>query len=221
MPRHDFYRAVLREFRASGIPFLVAGAYGLRHYARVYRDTKDLDLFVRGEDHRPAIRWFRRQGYDAKIVAGHWLGKIRHGPDFVDLIYRSRNGLCHVDDDWFRHAEPGRLFGVPVRYAPVEEMIWSKAFVMARDRFDGADIAHLLHARGGTLDWARLLRRFEEHMPVLLSHLMLFAFIYPNGRLCRGTLLSQSDYRHDVTKWGYADARLLPHGTLKKGQLNQ
>ena len=61
-------------------------------------------------------------------------------------------------------------------------MIWQKALVMERERFDGADVAHLLRARGERLDWDRLLRRFDDHWPVLLSHLILFDFIYPSER---------------------------------------
>ena len=75
------------------------------------------------------------------------------------------------------------MLDVPVRLVPAEEMIWQKAFVMERERFDGADIAHLLRARAGFLDWKRLLRRFEgPHGRVLLVHLILFGFIYPDEK---------------------------------------
>ena len=120
-----------------------------------------------------------------------------------------------------------------VNFCPVEELIWSKSFVMERERYDGADIAHIIRARGGRLDWPRLLRRFETHWHVLLSHLILFDFIYPAERsvipgwlirdllqrleaeqarplsrnhVCRGTLLSRSQYRTDVEDLGYQDA---------------
>jgi hypothetical protein len=58
-------------------------------------------------------------------------------------------------------------------------MIWQKAFIMERERFDGADVAHLLRARADKMDWDRLLARFDDHWPVLLSHLILFGYIYP------------------------------------------
>ncbi len=112
---------------------------------------------------------------------------------------------------------------------------------MERERYDGADIAHLVRARGKELDWARLLRRFGPHWQVLLSHLILFSFIYPCerarvphwvlddlvqrmqsqiaahaqcDRACRGTLLSRSQYRVDVETWGYEDARHQPIGSM-------
>jgi hypothetical protein len=61
-------------------------------------------------------------------------------------------------------------------------MIWSKAFVQERERFDGADVAHLIRSVGVGLDWGRLLRRFGPHWRVLLSHLVLFGYIYPRER---------------------------------------
>ncbi len=60
-------------------------------------------------------------------------------------------------------------------------MIWSKAFIMERERYDGADIAHLILACGRDLDWRRLLGRFGRRWRVLLSHLVLFGFVYPGG----------------------------------------
>src|SRR5207248_659415 len=95
-------------------------------------------------------------------------------------IYNSGNGRCPVDDDWFAHAVWAEVLGTPVSVIPAEEMIWQKSYIMERERFDGADVAHLLRARGPALDWDRLLRRFGAHWRVLLSHLVLFGFVYPS-----------------------------------------
>ena len=35
---------------------------------------------------------------------------------------------------------------MPGPLIPAEEMIWSKAFIMERERYDGADVAHILRA---------------------------------------------------------------------------
>ena len=34
----------------------------------------------------------------------------------------------------------------PARLVPAEEIIWTKAFIMERERYDGADVAHILRA---------------------------------------------------------------------------
>ena len=41
-----------------------------------------------------------------------------------------------------------------------EEMIWMRAYIMERERFDRADIAHILRCYIAELDWWHLVRRF-------------------------------------------------------------
>src|SRR5512145_2809138 len=63
-----------------------------------------------------------------------------------------------------------------------EEMIWQKAFIMERERYDGADVAHLIRTQSDAIDWKRLIGLFGDHWRVLLSHVILFEFIYPTER---------------------------------------
>lgn len=236
-----FYRNVLGCLETAGVDVLVGGAYALAVHTGVERDTKDLDLFLRHGDYARAARILAAAGYDTELTFPHWLGKVQSGPWFVDLIFNSGNGATSVDDAWFEHAAAAEVLGVHAKIVPVEEMIWSKAFLMERERYDGADVAHLLQAAAGTLDWRRLLDRFGAHWRVLLSHLVLFGFIYPGnrsdipawlmdalldrlreetdappagGRLCRGTLLSREQYLHDVHEQSYTDGRRWPFGTM-------
>jgi hypothetical protein len=245
----SFYLAALHTLRRSGIDFLVGGAYALERCTGIARDTKDLDVFVRPEDTERVLAAFAEAGFDTELTFPHWLGKARAGGEMVDVIFSSGNGCARVDDEWFRHAVDDQVMDVPVRLIPVEEMIWSKGLIMERERYDGADVIHLLRARGAGLDWPRLLRRFGSNWRVLLSHLILFGFVYPGerdviptdvmrelmarldretrgpvvdgdeGRLCRGTLLSREQYLLDVERWGYRDARLAPEGTMSEADV--
>jgi hypothetical protein len=175
-----FYRHAMAVLEEAGIPFLVGGAYAFARYTGIVRDTKDFDLFILPRDFDAALAALAAAGYPVERNFPHWLGKAR-GVDgsFVDLIFGSGNGLTPVDEGWFRHARRGDVLGVQVRLCPPEEMLWSKAFIMERERYDGADVAHLLHCCAEQLDWQRLLARFGEHWRVLLSHLVLFDYIYP------------------------------------------
>ncbi|MBI5201267.1 MAG: nucleotidyltransferase [Elusimicrobia bacterium] len=241
-----FYHRVLDVLEAAEVPGLVGGAFALGHYAGIRRDTKDLDVFVMPRDVEKALAAARAAGFSAAVGAPHWLAKIRDGEDLVDLLYGSGNGLAGVDAGWFKYALEGRLDDRNVRLVAPEEMIWSKSYVMERHRYDGADVAHLIHARGTSMDWRRLLERFGPHWPVLMSHVSLFHYIYPgsrkvipawfttelcsrfaiersqpwtDGRICRGTLLSNFEYRHDLESNGYRDARLKPDGPLSPSEL--
>jgi hypothetical protein len=122
-------------------------------------------------------------------------------------------------------------------------MVWSKGYIMERERYDGADVAHIIRACGAELDWSRLLRRFGRDWPVLLTHLILFGYIYPAERkqipawvmhklvrrlseehksgdaaerVCRGTLLSREQYLPDIRRWKYKDPRLSPLGKMSQ-----
>lgn len=232
-----FYQRVLNALTDTGVPFLVGGAYALEHYTGIVRDTKDLDVFVRQRDLEPILECLSRTGCRTELTFPHWLGKAHCGEDYVDVIFSSGNGVAGVDDDWFRHAATGSVLGVPAQICPAEETIWSKAFLMERERFDGADVLHLLLARAETLSWPRLVARFGVHWRVLLAHLVLFGFVYPGerdripadvidellermerethepgpeSRVCRGTLLSREQYLLDVRERGFTDARLSP-----------
>ena len=219
----------------AGIPFLVGGAYALRVYAGIERDTKDFDIFLRQRDLEAALGEFHRQGFHTELTFSHWLAKAYCGDCFIDLIFRAGNGLCDVDDQWFRHTRTEEVLGEKVSLVPVEEMIWMKAYIMERERFDGADIAHLIRCSAEEIDWESLLERFGPDWRVLMSHLVMFGFIYPSeraripaaimeelarrtrdeaggapptDRVCYGTLISREQYLPDIEKWGYRDARL-------------
>jgi hypothetical protein len=175
----QFYRRALTVLQQSEVPFLVGGAYAFERYTGIARHTKDLDIFIRAKDCPRALAALEADGCHGELPFPHWLAKAYCGDHFVDLIFGSGNGIAPVDEAWFAHAVEETVLGVPVRIVPAEEMIWQKALIMERERFDGADVAHLLRARADQLDWARMLARFGEHWPVLLSHLILFGYIYP------------------------------------------
>ncbi len=177
-----FYRWAIQILHGARIPFLVGGAYALAQYTGIVRHTKDFDIFLRRADALRALDTFAAAGYRTELTYPHWLGKVFFGQDFVDVIFSSGNGVAQVDDVWFAQAARARFLGEDVLLVPPEEMIWSKAFVVERERFDGADINHLVRSCGHVLDWQRLLNRFGPYWPVLLSHLLLFNFVYPSER---------------------------------------
>lgn len=244
--KKSFYLRIMELLEGAGIPFLIGGTYAWGHYTGAERSTKDFDLFLKESDVPLARSLFEAAGYRTELPFTHWIAKVFDGEAFVDLIYNSGNGICAVDDAWFHYAESGELFGKPVLLCPVEEIIWQKSFIMERERFDGADVAHLIRAKGDSLDWWRLLCRFQDNWRVLLGHLILFGYVYPAERakvpmevlqklfnrlhrelqaggspepICRGPMLSRAQYLIDVEHWGYHDPRIEPAGPLTLRQL--
>jgi Nucleotidyl transferase of unknown function (DUF2204) len=241
-----FYRDVLTSLERSGVPVLVGGAFALSHFTGIQRPTKDFDLFVRREHIEKALATLAQEGFHTELTFPHWLGKARSDEFLVDLIFGSGNGVAPVDDMWFENAVQAEAVGVPVWLCPAEELLWSKAFVMERERYDGADVIHLLHTQGRKLDWPRLVDRFGPYWRVLMLNLVLYGFVYPGAeppaprwvtdslvtrfqketehppgdeRICRGTLISREQYLIDVLEWGYSDARMEPRGPMSATEI--
>lgn len=237
-----FYRRALVVLARAGVPFLVGGAFAHACYTGIRRSTKDLDLFIRREDYERVAALMEAEGWRSQLTYPHWLAKVYAGEDFIDFIFNSGNGVTPVDGRWFHDNPEAEVLGVPVRVANMEDSLLSKAFIMERERYDGADIAHLLQVNAERLDWPSLLDRFGPNWRVLLAHLTLFGFIYPGERhripawvmerlatrladesrqapaqdphICAGTLLSREQYLHDVEQLGYVDGRLTPASSM-------
>ena len=233
----DAHRRALQVLQEQGFEPMVGGAYALRTHTGIWRDTKDLDLFLRRDDIERALEALAAAGYRTEFTDRLWIAKAFQGPYFVDLIFSSGNGIATVDELWAKRAATCKVLDLDALVIPAEEMIWSKAFIQERERFDGADIHHLLRCKGAQLDWEHLLRRFgDRHWEVLLVHLITFRFSFPchkeqvprwvmeellgrmrrreeepaaADRICRGTLLSRQQYLHETNVEGYLDAREL------------
>ena len=235
-----FYKRAIELLRQSEIPFLLGGAYGVCVYTGLARHTKDVDLFIRAVDLDRALAIFEKDGCRTEKTFPHWLAKVYLGQNVIDLIYAAGNGLGLVDDSWFTRGRDDELLGLPVKVMGPEEIIWMKAFVQERERFDGADIAHMIQSCAESIDWAYLRTRFGADWRVLFSFLVLFGYIYPSERhripadlmqeltrllaheqtalfrerICRGTFLSRAQFLPDVNERGYRDARLEARTTM-------
>ena len=243
-----FYVQVMNRLNAAGIPFLVGGAFALARFTGIERNTKDFDIFVRREDVERTLAALSDETCHTEMTFEHWLAKAICGHDFVDIIFSSGNAVSPVDDEWFEHAPKEHVLGIPALLSPAEEMIWSKAFIMERERYDGADVMHLFLRCGQQLDWGRMLRRFGDHWRVLFAHIVMFNFVYPgeheqipqwviehlmarlqketrepppNRHVCQGPLISRAQYLIDIQLWGHKDARLGPGGFMSGDEVKR
>jgi hypothetical protein len=230
----NFYSSLLETLQSANIRFMIGGAFAFDHFTGISRDTKDIDVFCRQTDVSDILSLLKQRNYKTELTDTRWLAKIFSHDAFADLIFNANNCLSPVDDSWFIHAPYASILGKDVLLMPAEEMIWTKAYVSERDRFDGADIAHLILKCAETLDWNRLLSRFGDQWSILYIHLLYFRFIYPSQakkipdelfdeltkrlsqhadvpvmpqNICNGTLFSPTQYLIDVKDWGYADGR--------------
>jgi hypothetical protein len=226
------FEKALRILVAEKARFLVAGAFATNHYTGIWRNTKDLDIFCEPSWGPRILDILARHGYTTHVEEEHWLGKAKKDGCLIDVIWGGGNWATFVDDHWFEHAETGNVLDVDCLVAPASDMILSKAWVAGRERYDGADIAHLIRARGRTMDWNDLVARFGDHWQLLLQYLILFRFVYPqerdvvpaqlihelaarigtdeeiaDGLGFRGPLVDRYAYLHDLRHDGLPDPR--------------
>lgn len=228
---HAFYREALGLLEECGTNFMLGGAFAMFNYTGIYRDTKDLDVFCKPSEYSRIMKFFADKGYHTELTDVRWLAKIFKGEYYIDLIFDTVNNICTVDDSWYEHASHGEFAGMPVKFIPAEELIWCKIYVQNRERFDGADVNHIILKYGKQLDWKRILFRMDPHWHLLLSQIINFQFVYPadyhdiipkwlfdelmmraneqydippaQERVCRGPVIDQTQYMVDIKDWNY------------------
>jgi hypothetical protein len=177
--QEGLYREVLSVLEDRHLPYAVAGAFALQKHTGICRYTKDLDIFLCSGDVAQALAHLQEHGFECEILDPVWLAKARRDGFFVDLITGMSNAVITVDSSWIELAHPAMIVDVATRVLAPEELLASKLFVTRRERFDGADIAHIIYGTRGRLDWDRVLRHAGEHWEILLWALILFHFVYP------------------------------------------
>lgn len=222
------FRDILQLLGNKGISFAVAGAFALRQHTGICRDTKDLDLFLTPANAGVALEQLAKKGFQCEVCDPVWLFKARQDGFFVDLITGMSNAAIVVEDSWIERAIPAVVEGVKTRVLAAEELVASKLFIARRERFDGADIAHVIYGTRGRLDWQRVLCLAGEHWEMLLWALVLFRYSYPaHTRFVpkeiwcdlmsrfqqvishsepdanfRGSLVDDKQFAIDVNEWG-------------------
>jgi Nucleotidyl transferase of unknown function (DUF2204) len=177
--QQSLFREVLALLEKKRVPFAVAGAFALRQHTGISRDTKDLDLFLTSSNAAKALKVLEREGFECEVCDPVWLFKAHRHEFFVDLITGMSNATIVVDNSWIERAKPGVIYDVTTRVLGAEELIASKLFVTRRERFDGADIAHVIYGSQGKLEWQRVLQLAGENWEMVLWALVLFRYAYP------------------------------------------
>lgn len=227
----ECYRDAVQALQEAGIRCTVGGSFAMHKHTGIWRATKDLDVFLVPADVPRALRELQLRGFETYIEDPVWLAKARRGKYFVDLITGMGNGTLIADEIWINRSVKAEVLGIACTVLAPEEMIASKVFVAFRERFDGADIMHLIRACGRQLDWERLRQLVGEHWLLLYWALVLFAYVYPartdlvpervwselTQRLVdrvknpkkdaafRGSLVDPKMFAIDVNEWGERD----------------
>ena len=177
------YSPVIRAARRRQIPFALGGAFALATYTGRWRNTKDLDLYVRPRDRETmktvlSLNAFRDY-YEELPYDRTWIYRGERDGVIVDVIWSMANHRADVDIRWVTGGPEFNLRGEPVRALPAEELLWAKLYVLQRDRTDWPDLMNILASAGERMDWRHLLRRLGDDRPLLGAVLQVYAWLCP------------------------------------------
>lgn len=181
------YAELILEIARRRIPFAVGGGLAVSAYSGFVRNTKDMDLFILEKQSQEVVEITRELGFEEFTEVPYdrtWSYRCSRDGYIIDFLWRMLNGRSSVDESWLTLGWHLRVRGVPVKLLPVEELIWSKLYILRRDRADWPDILSLLYARGAELDWDRLLSNLGNDRLVLGGLVNLLRWLCP-GRACR------------------------------------
>jgi hypothetical protein len=183
-PDHwETYKCVLDRAAHKKIPFALGGGLAIGVYTGKGRYTKDLDLYVLPQHREEAIKMVTECGmadyFDTKPYDREWIYRAYKDDAIVDSIWAMANKRAMVDEGWLDRGPLIQMFDQEFRVIPPEELIWSKLYVLQRDRCDWPDILNLICATGSDLDWNHLIRRVAEDLPLIKGLVSVFSWISP------------------------------------------
>lgn len=169
--------------REENVEFLIGGGFARAAFTGHWRDTKDIDLYVRPEDRERARRALTQAGfkdyYEKLAYDRRWIYRSYKQDVIVDVIWAMANQRAQVDQGWFDHAPKFKIRGEQLLLVPPEELLWCKLYIIQRDRCDWTDVFNLVHEHGPRMDWPRLIRRLEDDLPLLQAMLNVYGWLCP------------------------------------------
>ncbi|MDP8927911.1 MAG: nucleotidyltransferase family protein [Actinomycetota bacterium] len=161
----DVLREALDVLERAAIPHALMGGLAIAVLGRP-RWTHDIDIFVRPDDARRALRAFEEAGFDVEETNPMWLFKATKSGVLVDLIFRSHG--TYFDDEMLRRSVETAFKGERVRLLPPEDLIVIKVSAFAEHAgYHWFDALALLAT--SEIDWDYLLFRSRRAVRGLLS----------------------------------------------------
>jgi hypothetical protein len=178
------YRRVMDEAERAGVRFAFGGAFATAVYTGDLRNTKDFDFYILPRDREAMVGAITRTGlkdyYERLPYDRQWIYRASTGDVIVDAIWAMANQRAQVDEDWLSGGPEVTIRGERLRAIAIEELIWSKLYVLQRDRTDWGDVLNLIDVRAGEIDWSHLLDRLAEDVPLLAGALSVYGWLAPD-----------------------------------------
>jgi hypothetical protein len=171
--------------RSAGIPFLLGGGFALAAFIGRWRDTKDIDFYIKPADREASVAALSRAGFEDYYTRlaydRKWIYRSVRSNMIVDIIWSMANQRAQVDTAWFERAGSVFIRGQHLQVIPPEEFMWCKLYILQRDHCDWTDIFNLLYVHGARIDWDHLIKRLDDDTVLLKSMLTLYSWLCPRS----------------------------------------
>ena len=153
-------------------------------YAGQWRNTKDIDLYVLPQDRQRMTTLLTELGlrdyYEQHEYDRNWIYRSYTGDTIVDVMWAMANQRSQVTNAWL--AGPAvKVDGECFRLLSPEKSLWTKLYVLQRDRTDWPDALNLLHGVGPDLDWRSMLEDVGADRPLLAGLVSVFEWLCPEA----------------------------------------
>jgi hypothetical protein len=179
----ELYRSVIAEAGKRHIPFAIGGALAALTYAGGWRNTKDLDIYIVKADCPRFQQILLARGfedyYDVLAYDRRWIYRAHRDDIIVDIIWAMANQRAQVDESWLNGPEV-HVAGETFRLLAPEDSLWSKLYIIQKDRCDWTDCLNILYGVGPHMNWHKLIANAGRDVPLLAGLLSVFTWLAPD-----------------------------------------
>src|SRR5689334_6474365 len=75
--QESLFREVIGLLERNRVPFVISGAFALHEHTGIWRDTKDLDLFLPAQEVGRALTLLEKDGFETEVLDSVWLAKAK------------------------------------------------------------------------------------------------------------------------------------------------
>lgn len=180
--RWAMYKCVLSDAANEGIRFAVGGGLAASVYGGKWRDSKDIDFYIKHSDLERMQPVLARNGlcdyFHVKSYDRNWIYRTYFRDTIVDVMWAMANQRAQVDDKWLAGPEV-QTDGVSMRLLAPEYTLWTKLYVLQFDRSDWPDAMNILYTSGAEMDWDLFLQLIGEDDRLFAGLLNVFAWVCP------------------------------------------
>src|SRR5260221_13013667 len=83
--QESLFREVIQLLESNRVPFVISGAFALHEHTGIWRDTKDLDLFLPTQEVGRALELLEKDGFETEVLDPIWSARARREGFFVHL----------------------------------------------------------------------------------------------------------------------------------------